>query len=246
MTQRVLENGLPLFVPGDDDRIGAGPWARWVASAVVSDESSPRAERGRELARIGAVSGVTVTEGSVAGSVASSSGGSYEVRLDAQLVPRHVWTQIVADARRNPTLAGGVEGTAQSVHLAHRLETRHDEPLVPISRRIRRSCTCPDAERSPVCKHAAALAFVLADAIDDDPSLLLLWRGCPPARAPVSRDVDPWASAPLPLPRLPRALPAGAVVQRLGRSGIRVGDDDLADALAPAYRAFASLARDLR
>lgn len=246
MTQRVLENGLPLFVPGDDDRIGAGPWARWVASAVVSDESSARAERGRELARIGAVSGVTVTEGSVAGSVASSSGGSYEVRLDAQLVPRHVWTQIVADARRNPTLAGGVEGTAQSVHLAHRLETRHDEPLVPISRRIRRSCTCPDAERSPVCKHAAALAFVLADAIDDDPSLLLLWRGCPPARAPVSRDVDPWASAPLPLPRLPRALPAGAVVQRLGRSGIRVGDDDLADALAPAYRAFASLARDLR
>lgn len=246
MSGRVLDNGLPLFAPGDDDRIGVGPWARWVASAVVPDESSTRAERGRELARIGAVRGVTVSEGSVGGSVASSSGGSYEVRLDAPLVPRHVWTQAVAEARRNPTLAAGVEGTAQSVHLAHQLETRHEEPLVPVSRQIRRSCTCPDADRSPVCKHVAALAFVLADAIDDDPSLLLLWRGCLPARAPASRAADPWASEPLPLPRPPRALPPGAVVQRLGRSGIRVGDDDLADALAPAYRAFATLASDLR
>jgi len=41
-------------------------------------------------------------------------------------------------------------------------------------------------------------------------------------------------------------LPVGAVVKRLGRSGIRVGDTDLADALAPAYRAFATLDDDLR
>jgi hypothetical protein len=31
-------------------------------------------------------------------------------------------------------------------------------------------------------------------------------------------------------------------VKRLGRSGIRVGDADLAEALAPAYRAFAEQA----
>ena len=150
MSARVLESGLPVFVPGDDDRIGSGPWARWVASAVAPDESSGRAERGRELARIGAVSGVTVAEGSVGASVAGSGGGAYEVRLDAPVVPRHVWARVVSEARRTPNLTGGVEGTAQSVHLAHRMETGLEEPLVPIARRIRRSCTCPDAERSPV------------------------------------------------------------------------------------------------
>ena len=36
-----------------------------------------------------------------------------------------------------------------------------------------------------------------------------------------------------------RPLPVGAVVKRLGRSGIRVGSEDLAVALERAYAAFA-------
>ncbi len=243
---RTLENGLPVFVVDGDDRIGAGPWARWLATSVVPDESSARAERGRELARAGAVSRVTVSEGSVSGVVASSSGGSYDVSLDAPTLPAHVWATAVREARGNSILLPGVEGTAQSVHLAHLLETQLEQPLVPPPRRIRRSCSCPDAERAPVCKHVAALAFVLAVAIDDDPSLLLAWRGCAPAPQPASRSSDPWEARAVPTPRIPRVLPVGAVVKRLGRSGIRVGDTDLADALAPAYRAFASLDSDLR
>jgi len=242
----VLESGLPVFVAGEDDRIGAGPWARWLASAVVPDESSPRAERGRELARVGAVSRVTIGEGVVTAAVASSGGGAYETRIEAPVVPPHVWTNVVRDARRSPTLAAGVEGTQQSVHLAHRMETQLEQPLVPPARRIRRSCTCPDAEHAHVCKHVAAVAFVVADAIDVDPSILLVWRGCEPAHAPASRSGDPWSARPLPDTPEARALPPGAVVKRLGRSGIRVGDEDLADALSPAYRTFATLAADVR
>ena len=43
----VLDEGRPIFIEGDDDRIGRGPWARWFATSVVPDEGSPRAERGR-------------------------------------------------------------------------------------------------------------------------------------------------------------------------------------------------------
>ena len=53
-----------------------------------------------------------------------------------------------------------------------------DEPLIPPGRSIRRTCTCPDAERNGACKHVIALAYVVAAAIDDDPSVLLEWRGC--------------------------------------------------------------------
>ena len=55
---------------------------------------------------------------------------------------------------------------------------------------------------------------------------------------------DPWEAGPLPEPRPLRALPPGAVLKRLGRSGIRVAGVDLADALAPAYEAFAATRAD--
>jgi hypothetical protein len=240
----LLDDGLPILVGGDGDRIGAGPWSRWLASAVVPDEGAARAERGRALARSGAVHTVTIAPGSITARVTGSSGGEYGVTVAAATLPARAWADAARASRGRPLLANGLEGTGQSIHLAHLLETEHNEPLVPPARRIRTSCTCPDSDRGTVCKHVAALAFVVADAIDADPALLLLWRGCEPVIPPAARSGDPWVAGPLPPPRSPRALPPGAVVKRLGRSGIRVGNDDLADALEPAYRAFATLSAD--
>ena len=139
------------------------------------------------------------------------------------------------EALERPGLEAGIEGSAQSVHLAHYLEAEQREPLAPPMRQIRTSCTCPDREYASVCKHVAAVAFVVADAVDSEPSLLLRWRGCEPVTPPASRSGDPWLAGVLPPPRPVRALPPGAVVKRLGRSGIRVGGRDLAEALARAY-----------
>jgi hypothetical protein len=240
VSELLLADGGPIEVDGDGRRIGLGPWARLVASAIVPDESSARAERGRELARAGAVSEVRVADGAVRARVRGSSGAEYDVSLETAPLAPSAWTAALRAARELRGLAEGVEGAKQSVHLVHHLEAELQEPLVPATRRIRTSCTCPDRERSSVCKHVAALAFVLADAIDGDPSLLLRWRGCEPVAPPASRSDDPWSAGELPSPRPRRALPPGAVVKRLGRSGIRVGGRDLADALEPAYRAFAA------
>ena len=241
MNPLLLNDGEPVVVEMDHDPIGTGPWARLVASSIVPDEGSARAERGRDLARAGMVSGVAVAEGAVRARVSGSSGSDYTVSIETPSLPSRAWVDAVRAARERRALEPGVEGTGQSVHLVHYLETELREPLVPPARRIRTSCTCPDRDYASVCKHVAALAFVLADAIDSDPSLLLRWRGCEPVSAPASRTGDPWLGGPLPPPRPLRALPAGAVVKRLGRSGIRVGGRDLAEALEPAYRAFARI-----
>lgn len=241
-----LGDGGPISVVGNDARVGKGPWARWLASAIVPDESSARAERGRELARRGAVHSVVIEPGAIAARVIGSAGDDYVVTIEAATIPEPVWREVAREARGRPALEPGIEGTGQSIHLAHLLETERREPLVPATRRIRSACTCPDRERAAVCKHIAAVAFVVADALDRDPSLLLRWRGCEPVEPPASRSGDPWRGGPLPSPRPPRSLPPGAVVKRLGRSGIRVGSQDLADALEPAYRAFAALAQSAR
>jgi uncharacterized Zn finger protein len=241
MTEPVLLNGGDaIVVGGHGDRIGAGPWARLLASSVVPDESSPRAERGRALARSAAVRDVTVAPGSITARVRGSHGGEYDVALEAATMPAAVWRAAVRSARGSAALSPGVSGAGQSVHLAHLLETEHRSPLVPPTRDLRRRCTCPDRDWEGACKHAAALAFVVADAIDEDPSILLRWRGCALVDVAAASSRDPWEAGPVPQARPPRALPPGAVVKRLGRSGIRVGGVDLADALRPAYRAFAS------
>ena len=79
----LVEGGRPLVVEGDSDRIGAGPWARWLASAVVPDESSARAQRGRTLAWAGAVDSVELGPGRISARVAGSTGTLSSVSSEA-------------------------------------------------------------------------------------------------------------------------------------------------------------------
>jgi uncharacterized Zn finger protein len=212
--------------------------------AIVGDESSAVAERGRVLARDGAVQDLDVTAGAIAAVVEGCT-----VTITAARIPPRIWAAMKRYARGKPQLEEAVEGRAQSVHLEHLMNVDWEEPLVPPGRALLRSCTC-DGEG---CAHVAALAYAVADELDRDPSLLLRFRGCDaeeeapavePEPAPVEAfDGDPWEAGPLPPLRELRPLPAGAVLKRFGPSGVRVGDEDLADVLTRAYASFAASAR---
>jgi uncharacterized Zn finger protein len=230
-------------------RAGHGPWARLLASAVVRDEGSALAERGRALVREGEVGPVDVTQGTLAANV-----GGCSVAITAKPVPPRIWAAMVRFARGNRPLEEAVEGRTQSVHLEHLMIEDWSEPLVPRPYELGRSCSCTsDGE---LCEHVAALAFAVADEIDADPSLLLRWRGCraepevPAEVAVVSTaepsldltDDDPWRAGTLPDPRPLRPLPVGAVLKRLGPSGLQLRGEDLADVLQRAYASFAESA----
>lgn len=233
----VLNDGRPIVIESERDRIGAGPWARLFASAVEPHEGSSAAERGRRLARAGAVHTVTVAEGELGGDVEE-----HTATIAAEPVPVRIWTAIVRSASRNASLAAAIEGRTQSVQLEHAMTIDWEEPLVPAGRSLSRSCTCG----RDACEHVAALAFAIASEIDRDPGLLLRWRGCvdrvedePEPVVPAVPSGDAWEAGALPLPRPLRPLPVGAVLKRLGPSAIRVGENDLAATLEPAYAAFA-------
>ena len=221
------------------ERIGRGPWARLFASALVPDEGSSVAERGRALVGADEVHELEIVAGKVSARV-----GSCAVSVSAAPVSPRIWTAVARFARGNRPLEAGVSGREQSVHLEHLLTVDWDAPLVPRREAIGRTCTC---DRGGTCEHVAALAYAVAQEIDRDPSLLLRWRGCgtteteaeaEPEAAPLELGDDPWLAGTLPPARPLRPLPVGAVLKRLGPSGLRVGGNDLADVLLPAYAAF--------
>ena len=96
----ILNDGRPVFVETEAERIGSGPWARWLATAVVPDESSPRAERGRVLARTGHVHSVSIERSEITARVIGSSGAEYAVGLAADPVAPRVWAAIVENCRQ--------------------------------------------------------------------------------------------------------------------------------------------------
>jgi uncharacterized Zn finger protein len=218
--------------------VGRGPWARLFASAVVPDEGSAVAERGRALVAAGEVQEVEIATGKASALVGSCSAG-----VSAAPVSPRIWTAVARFARGNRQLEAGVSGREQSVHLEHLLTVDWDAPLVPRRDALQPTCTCDPGGR---CEHVAALAYAVAQEIDRDPSVLLRWRGCgateaepePELAAPLVLDGDIWPAGTLPQLHPPRPLPVGAVLKRLGPSGVRVGGEDLAEVLQGAYAAF--------
>jgi hypothetical protein len=217
----------------------------------VRDEGSAVAERARELLREGAVGAVEVDQGTLSATVAECS-----VAITAKPVPPRIWAAMTRFARGNRPLEEAVEGRVQSVHLEHLMIEDWSEPIVPRPYELGRSCSCDrDGE---LCEHVAALAYAVANGIDADPSLLLRWRGCvaapalpedaavvsPPEPTVDLTDDDPWCAGVFPEPRPLRPLPVGAVLKRLGPSGLQLRGEDLAAVLQRAYASFAASAND--
>jgi uncharacterized Zn finger protein len=248
----VLADGKPITISGGE--IGSGPWSRLLATSIVPEPRSARAQRGRELAEEGSVHTVAVATGHVTAKVTGSSGFDYDVELHSRPLPPRVWAAAVGSGREFAAAAAGRE---QSVRLEHELAAGWGEPLVPQSRSIRRSCTCPDIDFSGTCKHVVALAYVFTAAVDEDPELLLRWRGVAQAQqaaadpvehtatptAAVAEDDDPWLAGEVPVIEPPRPLPVAAVLKRLGPSGLKLDGVELIELLEPAYAALARTPR---
>jgi hypothetical protein len=197
-----------------------GPWSRALLVEVAGD-GSPTSN----------VDSLEIKPGTVVGHV-----GECTVTLRTERVPPRIWAAMVSYADGRGALQEAVQGRTQSSHLQHLMAEDWEEPLVPRALMIRRACSCDEGGS---CEHVAAVGLAFADAIEEDPALLLRWRGCLDGDEAVP-SADMWVAGELPEPGDVRPFPPAAMLKRLGPSGIAVGDDDLADVLEQAYEGFAS------
>jgi uncharacterized Zn finger protein len=171
----------PLPAPGGiatrsrDGAIGESWWSERFIGLLESFGLGSRLDRGRAYARAGQVIELDVEPGIVLAKVQGSRFTPYRVRIRAATFSEYQWRRAEkAIAARALTLAkllaGEMPRDIEEVMAACKLRLlpgAYDE--------LRATCTCPDAANP--CKHLAAVYYVLAERLDEDPFALFIWHG---------------------------------------------------------------------
>ena len=170
---RAVERGLKARTTRG--QIGASWWSRRFIDVLESFAMGNRLARGRTYARKGQVISLEVLPGEVHAQVQGSRSRPYRVTIGLPVFPELVWAkaEIALSEQALPSaklLAGEVPPELEEVFGAA------GAPLFPqTARELRQHCSCPDWEVP--CKHLAATFYLLAEAFDADPFLILRWRG---------------------------------------------------------------------
>lgn len=170
---RAVENGLKAR--SARGAIGSSWWSRRFLDVLESFAMGSRLTRGRAYARKGQVISLDVTPGEVRAAVQGSRARPYRVTIGLAPFGELIWAkaEIALSEQALPSaklLAGDVPPELEQIF------ADAGAPLFPHAvNDLDQRCSCPD--REVPCKHLAATFYLLAEAFDTDPFLILRWRG---------------------------------------------------------------------
>jgi uncharacterized Zn finger protein len=149
-------------------------WAtRWLA-AMERVMDAGRLRRGRTYARKGQVLALEEGKGHMSAKVQGSRPTPYKASIALTPLSDKDWEQVLEALRERPyfvaqLLAGEMPQEIEEAFAAAKLD------LFPSKSELKQSCNCPDW--ADVCKHLAAVHYILAERFDEDPFLLFRLRG---------------------------------------------------------------------
>lgn len=170
---RLVENGISArSVKG---AIGEQWWSRRFIGVLESFALGTRLTRGRSYARKGQVISLRIEPGQVSAEVQGSRVTPYRVQIGLKKFTELIWAKVE------------VVLAEQALFSAQLLAGEFPRELEPVFAQIGAPlfpprladldlrCTCPD--QAVPCKHIAAVFYLMAERFDDDPFLILRWRG---------------------------------------------------------------------
>ena len=230
-------------------------WSERFVTMLAGYGLGGRMQRGRRYARSGQVLSVEVNPGMLVAQVQGSRRTPYAVTVRCDEPTAKSWAALEAILASQVRFAAGLLAGEVPPELESACADAGFALFPDTWADLRATCSCPDWENP--CKHIAAVLYVFADQLDDDPWLLLEWHGRgrdellaflrhgvtePAAR---SDGLPPWwplvpgrlgvRSGPLHLRVAPPPDPAHRVLARLGELGIEAAGTSVDALLAAAY-----------
>ena len=151
-------------------------WGRaWVDALEQRAALDPnRLPRGRTYARQDRVTSLSLEPGMVVASVRGSRRLNYRTHIGVRTYGDEEWAKVVATiASRAGHTAALLDGDLEPGVVDDAREAGVE--LLPTKGDLKPRCSCPDSAKT--CKHAAAVAYLVAEALDDDPFQLFALRG---------------------------------------------------------------------
>lgn len=170
---RAVEDGLRAQSTRGD--IGTSWWSRRFLDVLESFAIGGRLARGKAYARKGQVMSLEILAGRVTAVVQGSRAEPYDVTISFAGLTAAEWERVETALSEQALpcaklLAGEVPAELETIFAAS------GSPLFPAAvGDLQQVCSCPDW--GVPCKHLAATFYLLAEAFDADPFLILRWRG---------------------------------------------------------------------
>ncbi len=150
-------------------------WGRRWIEVLESFNIGARLSRGRSYARSGQVASLDIGKGTIKAKVQGTRSTPYAVTIELKLFTQKDWDRIFERLASEPGFAAQLLRNEMPEEL-ERLFQSMKLPLFPERHGdLKTDCSCPDW--SNPCKHIAAVYYLLAEAFDDRPFLLLRLRG---------------------------------------------------------------------
>lgn len=170
---RRVEGGIRARSQKGD--IGESWWSKRFLRILESFDFGGRLHSGRYYARRGQVLDLKVAAGEVTARVQGTRARPYRVRIGLEVLSEEDWTRAEKAMSEKAIfaarlLAGEMPQQIEEAFSACKLSLFPDSAAALAS-----ACTCPDWANP--CKHVAAVFYLLAEALDEDPFLAFAWRG---------------------------------------------------------------------
>jgi len=241
-------------------------WAtRWI-QALEGLLDAGRLRRGKRYARAGQVLSIEERTGGVIAKVQGSRSKPYRVNIELEPLNDAQWEQVTEAMAANALFAARLLAGEMPEDIEETFRAANTSLFPTYRGELRTTCSCPDW--AEVCKHTAAVHYILGERFDEDPFLLFRLRGRTaeqltsalsalraPEEAPEENAGEPdappleeqldhfWEASPMldavNVSIKPPAVPL-SVLRRLGQPGF-VGED-LERLLAPTYTAISRAA----
>lgn len=168
-----VEGGIKL--KSRQGQVGAQWWSQRWLEALEKFTDRGRLQRGRSYARAGQVMDMHVAPGEVKARVQGSMPQPYRVNIKLKPLSDGEWMRVIDAMAAQATFAAKLLASEMPEDIERAFDAAK-APLFPThGRDLDPQCSCPDAYS--LCKHIAAVYYILAEQFDEDPFLIFTLRG---------------------------------------------------------------------